>query len=80
MRTNNVERKDRTLVLMTFLFYLQVPTIFWWDNFDKNVDKSVGSGSIQTTPKKYKNTSKKLWLYQDQKDAPLSYHQILTHH
>ena len=32
------------------MFYSQVPTIFWWDNFDKNVDRSVGGGSIHITP------------------------------
>ena len=33
-----------------FLFYSLVPAVFWWGNFDKNVDTSVGGGSTQITP------------------------------
>ena len=32
------------------MFYLQVLTIFWWDNFNTNDDRSVGGGSIHMTP------------------------------
>ena len=32
------------------MFYSQVTTIFWWDNFDKNVDRGVGGGFIHITP------------------------------
>lgn len=31
------------------MFYLQVLTIFWWDNFNKNDDRSLGE-SIHITP------------------------------
>lgn len=26
--------------------------IFWWDNFDKNLDKSAGGGSMHIAPGK----------------------------
>ena len=29
---------------------LQVPTVFWWDNFDRNADIEAGGGSIHDTP------------------------------
>ena len=27
-----------------------MPTVFWWDNFDQNVDIEAGGGSIHNTP------------------------------
>ena len=27
-----------------------MPTVFWWDTFDKNVDRAGGCGSIHFTP------------------------------
>ena len=27
-----------------------MPTFFWWDNFDKNIDRACGGGSILITP------------------------------
>ena len=32
------------------MFYSQIPTIFWWGNFDKNFERSAGGGSIHITP------------------------------
>ena len=32
------------------IFSFQVPTIFWWDNFDRSGKTSSGSGSLYTTP------------------------------
>lgn len=32
------------------IFVFQVPTIFWWDNFDRNVETTSESGSLHTTP------------------------------
>ena len=29
---------------------MQVSTIFWWDNFDRNAETSTGGGSIHNTP------------------------------
>ena len=29
---------------------MKVPTIFWWDNFDRNIETSSGAGSIHNTP------------------------------
>ena len=28
----------------------QVSTIFWWDNFDRNIETALGAGSIHTKP------------------------------
>ena len=28
----------------------QVSTVFWWDNFDRNIETTSGAGSIHTTP------------------------------
>ena len=32
------------------MFHFQVSTIFWWDNFDRNVETATGAGSVHTTP------------------------------
>ena len=37
----------------TYIFIyisLQVSTIFWWDNFDRNIETMSGAGSIHNTP------------------------------
>ena len=47
MKVNSVKRKVKTLILMSCFV---CPTIFLRANFDKNVDKSVGGGSIHITP------------------------------
>ena len=34
-----------------FVFlYFKVPTVFWWDNFNRKIDRLSGSGTINTTP------------------------------
>ena len=34
-----------------FVFlYFKVPTVFWWDNFDRKINQLSGSGTINTTP------------------------------
>ena len=36
---------------MRYIFLsFQVSTIIWWDNFDRNVETSLGIGSIHNTP------------------------------
>ena len=35
-----------SFTLSYFFQQLKVPTIFWWDNFDENIDKSGGGGSM----------------------------------
>lgn len=32
------------------MFHFQVSKIFWWDNFDRNVETTTGAGSVHTTP------------------------------
>ena len=31
------------------IIIFQISTIFWWDNFDRNVETALGSGSVHTT-------------------------------
>ena len=34
-----------------FVFhYFKVPTVFWWDNFDRKISRLSGGGTINTTP------------------------------
>ena len=33
-------------------FYFKVPTVFWWDNFDRKIDRLSGGGTINVTPGK----------------------------
>ena len=34
-----------------FVFlYFKVPTVFWWDNFDRKIDRLNGGCTINTTP------------------------------
>ena len=35
---------------LRFLLFSQVTTLFWWDNFDCNIETSSGGGSIHNTP------------------------------
>lgn len=36
-------------IVVKFLFF-KVSTIFWWDNFDRNIETASGAGSIYNTP------------------------------
>ena len=38
--------------LILFFFYFKVPTVFWWDNFDRKIDRLSGGGTINVTPGK----------------------------
>ena len=42
--------KQKSLPLQPISSSTMVPTIFWWDNFDRFVDNLSGAGSIHNTP------------------------------
>ena len=33
-----------------YLVFYSFPTVFWWDNFDRKIDRLRGGGTINTTP------------------------------
>ena len=48
---------------------LQVPTVFWWDNFNRNVDIKAEGGSIHNTPRvvfqeRTDSTKRSQWQYE----------------
>ena len=49
-RSPHLQSSSMDLPLLPDGWVTKVPTVFWWDNFDRNIETTTGAGSIHNTP------------------------------